>query len=78
MKAPRVTVEDIPEGTLRSLPSEPIGSKNGGPPAGASSKTTIVTNTYADWHDLLDEVFASLVAVNAPQPALFQRGLRLR
>jgi hypothetical protein len=42
-----------------------------------SSKATITTNTFADWHDLLDEVFASLVAVNAPQPALFQRGLRL-
>lgn len=73
----RATVEDLPVGALRGLPSEPIGSRNGGPPAAASGKPTIVTNTYDDWHDLLGGVFSALVAVNAPRPAVFQRGLRL-
>ncbi len=69
MKA-RVTVEDIPEGTLQNLPSEPIG-------APALSKVAITTNTFEDWHDLLDGVFTTLVAVNKDEPVIFQRGLRL-
>jgi putative DNA primase/helicase len=64
---------------IGALPRTPLKGRARPRPVmvGPSSKPTIVTNTYADWHDLLDEVFGALVAVNAPRPALFQRGLRL-
>jgi putative DNA primase/helicase len=42
-----------------------------------STKPLIVTNDHADWNDLVEQVFAELVRVNAPDPQLFQRGIAL-
>ena len=33
-----------------------------------STKLTINTSVYQDWHDLPEETFAELVCINAPEP----------
>jgi hypothetical protein len=45
--------------------------------AGSSKKPTIITNMHEDWDDLLEQVFAELIRINAPNPELFQRGIAL-
>jgi len=44
---------------------------------GSSKKPTIITNMHEDWDDLLEQVFAELVRINAPDPEVFQRGVQL-
>jgi hypothetical protein len=56
--------------------AQDVYGSGGGSPI-LADKPRIITNVHEDWDNLLEQVFAELVRVNAPDPELFQRGIAL-